>query len=416
MFRSGYALECIVGAALLWGVCAGAVAQPLNSQLDALMQDLMHQYGVNGASLSISKGGRLIYSKGFGYANIDEKVPVSRESLFRIASVSKPITAIAILHLVDQKRLKLSDRPYVLLGDLKLPPNVKINPDIYTITIEDLLRHTSGQSFYHASGRINSPMQPPLSRVIAQQYSASHPPTFEQVVGYVAAQPLVTKPATTYRYSNYGYSLLGAVIEKVSGQSYEDYVKQAILKPIGIHTTALGKTRFSQRLINEVTYYDLPRARPVRSVFDGEMPAPYPYAGRHQEGWGAAGAWVASTEDVVKLMNHIDGLRPPALLSAQAISNLTAYQPLTERKSGFWYGLGLRMQKKRAGLHWYHDGSSNTGAATLMVRSAEGVVWCASFNQRLPAGRSLYKAFNRGMWKIVKETKNWPQYDLFNRP
>ncbi len=414
--RFGFAISCAIGVMLLFVACTNATAQSLSTQLDELMQNIMHQHGVNGASLSVSKGGRLVYSKGFGYANVDEKTLVSRKSLFRIASVSKPITAVAILHLVDQKRLKLSDRPYKLLGELHLPPNTKINPDIYAITIEDLLRHTSGQSFYNTSGRISSPMQPPLSRVIAKQYNATHPPTFEQVIGYAATQPLMAKPATTYRYSNYGYALLGAVIEKITGQSYESYVKQTILKPMSIHTMALGKTRFTQRLTHEVTYYDLAHAGPVRSVFKDEPPAPYPYAGRHQEGWGASGAWVASTDDVVKFMNHIDGLKRPAVLSAQAVSSLTAYQPLTERKRGFWYGLGLRIQQKRTGQHWYHDGSSNIGAATLMVRSVEGVVWCASFNQRLPAGRALYKAFNRDMWKIIKETQSWPHGDLFYRP
>lgn len=379
------------------------------------MNSLLAKYNVPGAALAVSKNGRLVYTKGFGYANIARRERVTPRTLFRISSVSKPLASVVALRLVEQGKLKLTDRPYEILGELPSLSGRRINPKAFDITIEDLLNHTSGQASYNRRGRISSPMQPPLSRTISKLYGVPHPPPFKYVAAYMQSKPMINTPGKAFKYSNYGYALLGAVVEKVVGRSFEAHTRSSVLRPIGISCMRFGATRRSQAVKDEASYYDLVGASPIRSVFDDAERDFFPYAGRHNEGWGAAGAWVASPVDIVQLVNHVDGLRPPALLPPRMVKKMLARNVVTENRKGFWYGLGWRVQNKRIGEHWYHDGASNGGAAAIMLRTNDGVVWSALFNRRLPAGRALYKEFNKQMWSIVRSIKNWPAHDLFGR-
>ena len=381
---------------------------------DNLMNGLLEKFNVPGAALAISKNGRLVYAKGFGYADISSSEKVTTRSQFRIASVSKPIAAVAILKLVEQGKLKLTDNPYTILGDMPLPKGKKINPDIYKITILDLLRHTGGQALYNSTGRIMSPMQPPVSREISKAFNIPHPPPTKFVIGYMQSQRLINQPGQEFRYSNYGYLLLGAVVSKVTGMDFESYVRHQILSPLDIQCIKFGHTLRSQKAVNEVSYYDLDNAKRVASVFDGELPDYFPYAGRHQKGWGASGAWIASPVDIVKFVNHVDGLKKPSILRKSSVVRMLKRQTMTGKKPNFWYGLGWRVQKKKIGQHWYHNGASNLGSAAIMLRTSDGTVWSAQFNKRLPRGRALYKEFNKEMWRLIRGIKSWPSHDLFN--
>lgn len=386
----------------LFAIQGNAYATPdLTKKLDHLMRGLLDKYEVPGGALTVSKNGEILYSKGFGYADIESRTRLSPKSLFRIASLSKPITAVAILQLIDQGKLSLDARVYSLLKRPILPPGQPLNEKIALITVEQLLNHSSGQTIYNEKGRITSPMQPPVSRRISQLYNSEHPPSFEHVIGYMAAQSLVNEPGEAYRYSNFGYALLGRVVEHVTGMDYETYVRKEILFPRGIENPRFGLSRREDKAIGEVTYYDIDDRKLVNSVFDAEDNDTYPYAGRHLQGWGAAGAWIASTEDLVKFVNHIDGTIGPRLLSGKMIEAMQARPSFAEPRSRFWYGLGWRIQMKKYGSHWYHNGSSNGGAAGLLLKSADGYVWAALFNRRLPKGRELYKEFNAGMWASV---------------
>ena len=381
---------------------------------DRLMEGLLKKYDVPGGSLAISKDGRLVYARGFGFADIDSKTRVTPKSRFRIASVSKPFAGVAILTLVERGKLQLDDRVYDLIDPVPLPPGTQIHPQTNEVTVRHLLQHTSGQEGQRLSGDRSSPMQPPISRDISEMYGVPHPPEFRYVMGYMRSREPINVPGKGYFYSNYGYALLGKVVETVSGMSFEEYVKEQVLAPVKVTRMELGKTRRSDRLRDEVTYYDLPGKQPSSSVFAGEVADAFPYAGWHHEGWGAAGAWIASPSDVVRFVNHVDGRRMPQILSRDSVSEMVARNSATESRPGFYYGLGWRIQKKKVGHHWYHDGSSSVGAGTMMLRSANGFAWCASFNRRMPAGRLLYKEFNSAMWKLTRETKAWPTHDLFD--
>jgi N-acyl-D-amino-acid deacylase len=349
----------IVSATALAISTFGTSLHAQTSRFDALMNQVLVKHKVHGGSLAISISGKLAYAKGFGWADKERQRRVTPKSLFRISSVSKPITAVAIMKLVEQKKLRLDQRVYPLLGDLPLPPGTRTNRQLDQITVLDLLRHSSGQAIYNSSGRISSPMQPPQSRHISRLFGATHPPSLMQIAGYMRTRPLMHPVGSQYKYSNYGYALLGLLIERVSGQQYETFVKRQLLNPVGINDMWIGATLKANAKPNEVTYYDLPGSGVTRSVIDGEDPASFPYAGRHIQGWGAAGGWIASPVDIVRFVNHVYGIRKPTILNVYSAKQLVRQQKLSEHRKGFWYGLGWRVQQKRGGVHAWHNGASN---------------------------------------------------------
>src|SRR6266851_4414642 len=196
---------------------------------DNLVIEFLQQHKVPGASLAITKDGRLVYARGFGYADVEAKEPVRPTSLFRIASVSKPFTVVAVLQLVERAKLQMDDKIFPIL---KLEPlledGAKLDPRWKEITVEQVLHHKGGWD-RDASG---DPMFMPIK--IAKAFKADPPANQEQIIRYMMGKPLDHDPGKKEVYSNFGYCVLGRVIERVSGETYEDYVKKRLLKPLGI--------------------------------------------------------------------------------------------------------------------------------------------------------------------------------------
>ena len=217
--------------------------------LDRMMLGFVKEHNVPGASLAVTKDGRLVYARGFGYADLARRLPVDPTSLFRIASVSKPITAAAVLQLVDKSLLGLDDP---VVGLLQLQPFVqatgRIDPRLDGVTVRHLLQHTggweSGQTGFDPMWRVGE---------IAEAMGLSSPCHPAQIVRYMFGRPLDFDPGARYAYSNFGYCVLGRVIEKKSGQPYEAYVKQQVLLPLDIRDMRIGSSW--RPYPNEVTYY-----------------------------------------------------------------------------------------------------------------------------------------------------------------
>src|SRR5262249_6778502 len=158
----------------------------------------------------------------------------------------KSLTAAAVLKLAEEGRLRLDDKAFERLGDLSPRPGGHLNPDLRRITIRNPLQHAGGwdrdQSF--------DPMF--RSPEIARTLGVSSPAAPRVVIRYMLDQPLQFKPGTRYAYSNFGYCVLGRVIERVSGKRYEDYVRSEILRPAGVTGMWLGHTLPAGRAPNEV--------------------------------------------------------------------------------------------------------------------------------------------------------------------
>ena len=220
----------------------GAAAAELTA-LDEQIAKLMEKEAVPGGALAVVKNGRLVYARGYGLADRDAGKPVQPDSLFRIASVSKPFTAAAILVLVERGRLDLNAKVLDVLRAADFLPREKPTDARWNqITISQLLHHTAGfdreKSFdpMFRSGEIAAATgtRPPADPIAIIRYM-------------LTTQRLDFDPGTRYAYSNFGYCLLGRVIERLSGKKYEDAVRELILQPAGITRMRVGHTRLSER-------------------------------------------------------------------------------------------------------------------------------------------------------------------------
>ena len=190
-----------------------------NSQIEKSVDSLVSpQFKENepGMSILIAKHGEIIYQKAFGSANIELNVPLQPDMIFRIGSVTKQFTAIAILQLVEQGRISLQDTIQKFIPDF---PSKS-----YPITIENLLTHTSGIFDY-------SKLEDPSPYIDRWDFT----PQF--ILDKIKKLPLNFEPGTKYDYSNSGYLLLGLIIEKVTGKSYHHYVEENLLKPADLRNT-----------------------------------------------------------------------------------------------------------------------------------------------------------------------------------
>lgn len=221
-------------------------------QIDSTIKAFMDQYHVPGMSVAVTYHGKLVYARSYGYADTAQHIALTPQHLFRIASVSKCITATAILKLAEAGKLSLNDRvfgPNAVLGTRYGTPPYADN--LKKITIRQLLEHTSG-------GWTNNNADPMFS----------HPRmTADELISWtIDHQPLDNIPGTVYAYSNFGYCILGRIIEKVSGMPYEDYVKKAVLRPCGITDMQTGGNTPAQRKPREVVYYGQHGEQPLSLI------------------------------------------------------------------------------------------------------------------------------------------------------
>jgi N-acyl-D-amino-acid deacylase len=278
---------------------------------------------VPGAALAVTRHGKLVYARGFGVADRESGEPVRPDSLFRIASLSKPLTAVAILQLVEGGRLKLDDRVAMLLEvQPHLEAGAALDPRLSEVTVLHLLQHTGGWD----SSKSFDPMFRPLA--ISAALGTDPPPEAWQIIRYQWGRPLDFTPGERYAYSNFGYCLLGRIIEKISGQSYESYVREHVLAPVGATATRLGKTDASQRLPLEVRYYD-EQGRTGKGVIATQLgkEVPLPYGTWSLETLDANGGWVSSAIDLVRFASAFDAPSQSPLLKSESIATMFARPP-----------------------------------------------------------------------------------------
>ncbi len=353
--------------------------------LDQAMQTALSTYNVAGGALAVAYNGRLVFARGYGCADTLSNAPVQPDSLFRFASVSKTFTAIGIMQLVQQNKLSLDALVFQsILTDYNPLPGQIINPDLLKITVRHLIEHTGGWDRSTTQRFNGTPYNEPLDGLLtaaAQALGHPRPSTDADVIRVMLSQPLQHTPGTYYAYSNFGYALLGRVIEHVSGIGYEQYVQQNILKPLGIGRQKLGATLQSDVANGEVTYYDYPGAPLVPSVFpDVTSRVPAPYGGHFMEDVDSAGEWVSTTIDLTRFLNGIDGVgSSAALLNASTVAQMQVDPKVQNQTAGSFYGLGFVFQQVSGGLRWTKDGGL-AGTTSYVVHSPTGYVWAVVFN------------------------------------
>lgn len=388
---------------------------PELTALDAAMRDLVATWGLPGAQLAIGYEGRLVLDRGYGYADRDALEPVEPEHRFRIASVTKTITAVGTMGLVEAGRLSLDDAVFPLL-DLEAPTGAYVDPIMATVTAGQVLIHAGGWNA-PVSG---DPQYLPLSQLAAATFGEPGPAPAETIVRFMLGSGLDYEPGTMAVYSNFGFNVLGRVLEKVSGQRYEDHIQEQVLAPAGITGMVLGKTRLSEQAEGEVRYYAPPEYPPaVPSVFPGEGFGPFAYGSFFMDGMDSHGGWIARASDLVRYASAIDGLAGTALLAPETIEQmLTApHAPFTgangAANTDLATGLAWVVQDGPLGREWAHTGALGGSTAALLLRNDAGLT-LAFLTNTLPADvLGFFGALRPALVGAAASVSQWPEGDLF---
>jgi N-acyl-D-amino-acid deacylase len=385
------------------------------ASFDRMMLSVMREHQPPGGALAVTCQGRLVYARGFGYADVESRQPVRPESLFRIASISKPITAAAILQLVERGRLRPEDNAFPLLG-LKpaLENAAQYDKRLDAVTLLDLLQHAGGWD----TAKSPDPMF--LSVKIADSLGTKPPAEPQEIIRWVLGRPLDFTPGERYAYSNFGYCVLGRVIEKAAGQRYEDYVRREVLGPLGIHEMRIGRTLESQRAEGEVKYY---APKPVLAT-GCVGPAlghkvPPAYGQWYQEALDAHGGWIGSAVDLARFAGAFDSRRKCPILGAASLARMFAPPAFAAAKDGrrpeTYYGCGWNVRPiGNLGLNTWHAGRLGNCCATLLVCRYDGLCWAVLFNTDAePKGKFLIEIVDPLVHQAADAVKRWPPYDLF---
>lgn len=384
---------------------------------DKLMESFVEQHKVPGAALAISRQGKLIYARGFGFADVEKQEPVEPAALFRIASISKPITAVAVMQLVEQGKLGLDEK---ILDRVKLKPHLeegaKIDERWRQITLRHLLQHRGGWDREKSFDPIGKVWE------IAAALKIEPPIEPEHLIRYMLGKPLDFNPGERYAYANLDYLLLGRAIEAVTGESYVDYVQNHVLRPLGIRDMQLGRALIEHRAQGEVKYYDS-RKRMGKAVVGSQIgeTVPAQYGADNLEGYEAHGGWIASAVDLVRFGSALEDGKPSSLLKAETIQTMWA-RP--EGAAGFtddgkpkpaYYACGWNVRPVGAEgkLNAWHTGSIG-GTSTLLVRRWDGLAWSVLFNtDRDSDGKAPSGAIDPLLHDAARKVQKWPDADGF---
>jgi CubicO group peptidase (beta-lactamase class C family) len=337
-------------------------------RLARLATAFMETYEVPGLSVAIAIKGKPAYVEAFGVADREAAEALTPQHRFRIASISKPITSTGIFTLIEAGKLQLDQRVF--------GPN-SIFADDYPwsadgsetrITIEHLLTHTTG-------GWTNDARDP-----MFMNKDMNHR---ELITWTLKNMPLASPPGTSYAYSNFGYCILGRVIEKLTGQTYAQYITDSILKRCGIVDMRIAGNSLTDRAANEVKYY---------SQSGGD-----PY-GMNVARMDSHGGWIATPSDLTAFFVHIDGFKD----TEQLLRDDTIRIMSTPSDANPRYAKGLFVNTQN---NWWHSGSL-PGTETISVRTNADFCWSAFTNARVKF-KDMAPSLDRLMWHMVQSVADW---------
>ncbi len=329
--------------------------------LDTAIQQLMSDNNAPSMQLAITKGERLVYQAQYGFADINNTEAVSVNSVYRLASVSKVVTAIAILKMKDDGLLDFNDTVFGINGILETDfGSTPYGDNIENITIRHLLDHTSGFA--------NNPTDP-----MFQNLDWTHQQIIDDVLNN---RQLATVPGSTYSYSNFGYIVLGRVVEKLSGMSYEDYVKQNVLQPLGITNMNVARNGIDEKWPNEVEYFS-----------QGDNLGPYQYNAARCE---AMGGWTASATDLSRFLVGIDRRGEVADIIS------------TSSMQGMYFEF----------LEWAFWGSLPATSAVISRLDDEFNFSVVTNTRVIPI--TLNEKMQNTLKAEIQARSSWPEYDLFD--
>ncbi|MEP3482695.1 MAG: serine hydrolase domain-containing protein [Fuerstiella sp.] len=384
--------------------------------VDEYFTDFLKTFNAAGASVAIAYQGNLVYERAFGYSDVAKKKALQPDETLRIASVSKTITSAAILRLVQQRKLALDDRIVPLLEKKSLRLPTGSDPRWQDITVRHLLQHSGGWQ-QALSGD-------PLFQVveITAAFGLKKSASFRHLIRYQMKRPLDFNPGSRVAYNNFGFLLLGRIVEAVTDKDYPDAVSELVLQPAEMQHTLQGRTPLRLKQSSEPIYHmqtttflapywtsldDFSRGD---STFAEDVPDPY---GRWKlELMDSAGGWLSTASDLVTFATALDADTEP-LLSPLTIQDLIS-QPATgpERSSSLWTGLGwtvwspfreepTNLKHVRISLN-----GSLAGSSTVLSHSSADWTFAVLFNcDESQDGTKLSFLANKGLTEALEGCK-----------
>ncbi|MBQ7017975.1 MAG: beta-lactamase family protein [Bacteroidales bacterium] len=367
-------------------------------KFDAAIRRFMRYWDIKGASFALMKNDSLIYAKGYGYSDIKDSIECEVKNVFRVASVSKLITAVAIMRLCETGKLTTQDFVFgeegILCDSLFLNYRDK---NIKKITVEHLLRHTGGFANPHGDAAFNTDL-------VAKYLGKELPLSMDDMVQYATRIRLRARPGGWFNYSNLGYIILSKVVEKASGMPYETYVKDSVLAPMGCYDMHLANNFSDEFLENEVKYYEVREAEPVPAYDGSDTLVMKSRGGNDVHGLYGAGGWVASPVELLRFVSAIDNCPvKEEFLSQESIDFMTMYSK--NFKPAGWATVTSR--------EWMRTGSM-AGTSALIKAQKDGYTWVFISNSSSWTGPALSRRMGRDITRALQRVKKWPEVDYFN--
>ena len=369
--------------------------------MDADIEKYMSYWRLRGVSLSIMRNDSLLFCKGYGWADKEAGVEMSPAYIMRVASVSKLLTATAIMKLQESGRLHLKDTVFGPSGILRDTAYTSVMKDpLYNlITVEDLLRHKGG---FTASG--GDPMF--STRTIMLQNHLDTPPDNIELMRIYLRRRLRFRPGTSQYYSNFGYLLLSKIVEEVSGHDYETYMRDSILVPAGCFDMKIAHNYYEERYPGEVKYYNGADTILVEEYNNSGRLVERCYGGSDIRSLSGAGAWVTSTPELARFVASIDG-RPevPDIISTESVA------AMTEWFDADTYSLGWNDTKPTG--EWTRTGTLS-GTSALIKYYPDGECWIMVTNTSTWKGPG-FTSYTAGLFRKLREkySASLPVRNLF---
>ncbi|MFR9497792.1 MAG: serine hydrolase domain-containing protein [Rikenellaceae bacterium] len=357
--------------------------------------NFMRRWELKGASFALMRNDSLLYAKGYGMAN--DTLECNVNNTFRIASASKLITATAIMKIFESGNLSLDSQVFGAKGIL----NDSIFLDLYSknlekITVEHLLRHTAGFS---------SPLGDPafFNANIANFLDRDLPLSIDDMVYYATRNRLRSRPGGSYDYSNLGYIILSKIVEKVTDMSYESFVQDSILSPIGCYDIYIGRNFSENRPPNEVSYYEVKEAVPVEAYDGSGRMTMKSNGGNNVTLLSGAGGWVASSTELLRFVASINDSHVKENILSDSSINIMTHDSREDRPIG-WASVNS--------TQWLRSGAM-AGTSALIKRQKDGYTWVFISNSSAWIGHRLSNYISSHISRAISKVDEWPSQDLF---
>ncbi len=283
--------------------------------------------GIPGLSVAVAVDGQIVYSEGFGYADLEQRVPAWPATKFRIGSVSKSLTSVALMQLVEEGKIDL---------DAPVQKYVPSFPDKgAVITVGMLAGHLAGIRHYRDD-----------EFTISKHYD-----TVVEGLRIFANDPLVSPAGKEFHYSSYGFNLVSAAIESASSENFLAYMRKHVFGPMGLRNTLADQP--AEIIVQRARFYDKPKDKPEQNA---------PYVDNSYK-W-AGGGFLSTSEDLARFGS---ALLQPGFLKPESLRSLFTSQKTTDGKET-GYGMGWFVGKSKSGQRIFqHSGGSVGGSSQLIL-------------------------------------------------